>query len=77
MRRVPRQPLDREFVRAVRASGHSLVTLAALANFAAHNQLSSLLNARRVPASALNIERLHALAVAIAYDGPVFKEVAR
>jgi hypothetical protein len=77
MRRVPRQSLAPEFLRAVRASGHSRVTLAALAQFAAHNQLSSLLNARRVPASALNVQRLHALAVAISYDGPVFKAVAR
>lgn len=47
------------------ASGHSRVTLAALAHFAAHNRLSTLLNARRVPASALNVQHLHALAVAI------------
>jgi hypothetical protein len=77
MRRVPRRQLDREFVRAVRASSHSLVTLAALAQFAAHTQLSGLLNARRVPASALNIERLHALANAIAYEGSLFKEATR
>ena len=77
MRRVSRQPLSSTFVRAVRDSGQSLVTLAALAHFASYTQLSSLLRARRVPASALNIERLHALAVVIAYDGPVFKEAVR
>jgi hypothetical protein len=77
MRRVPRQPLDRAFVRAVRASSHSLVTLAALSNFASYTQLSALLNAPRVRASALNIERLRALAVVIAYDGPLFKAVTR
>jgi hypothetical protein len=77
MRRVPRQQLDRVFVRAVRASGHSLVTLATLANFASYTQLSALLSTRRVRASALTIERLRALAVVIADDGPLFKEVTR
>lgn len=74
---VPRQRLDPDFVRAVRASGHSLVTLAAIANFAAYTQLSSLLNRRIVPMSSLNVERLHTLAVAISYDGPLFRGARR
>jgi hypothetical protein len=77
MRKVPRHQLHSDFVRAVRASGHSLVTLAALADFAAFTQLSTILSRRSVPASALNVQRLHALAASVAYDGPVFKDAAR
>jgi hypothetical protein len=76
VRRVPRQQLHADFLRAIRASGHSLVTLAALSNFAAHTQLSRLLN-QRVPLSALNLERIKALAMVIAYDGPMFKGAER
>jgi hypothetical protein len=77
MRRVPRQHLHADFVRAVRASGHSLVTLAALANFAAFTQLSSVLNQRVVRVSPVNADRLRKLAAVVAYDGPIFKEPTR
>jgi hypothetical protein len=71
--RCPHRPLDRAFVRAVRTSGHNLVTLAALAGYAAHTQISGLLNARTVPITPLSVGRLHALAQVIAYTGPIFK----
>lgn len=74
MRRVPRQKLHSDFVRAVRASGQSLVTLAALADFAAHTQLVPFLNRRSVPVSALNVGRLQKLAHVVAYDGPLFRD---
>ena len=47
--RVPHRPLHPAFVRAVRASGHRLVSLAALSDFAAHTQLSAMLNAPEWP----------------------------
>ncbi|PYR36866.1 MAG: hypothetical protein DMF89_21885 [Acidobacteria bacterium] len=77
MRRVPRQHLHADFVRAVRASGHSPVTLAALANVASFTRLSPLLSRRIVRASTLNAERLRKLAVVVNYDGPIFKEATR
>lgn len=77
MRRVPRQQLHVDFVRAIRASGYSLVTLSALANFAAHTQLVPFLNRNAVPMSALNVERLKTLAAVIHYDGEIFKGGAR
>jgi hypothetical protein len=64
-------------VRAVRASGHNLVTLAVLAQFAAPNQLSTLLNARTVRVSPLVARRLCLLAQVIQYEGPIFKEDRR
>jgi hypothetical protein len=78
MRRVPRQSLHSDFVHAVRASGQSLVMLAARANFASKTQLSSLLTGDQpVRVTALNIERLRALAIASAYTGPIFKVGSR
>ena len=76
MRAAPRQPLDRQFVRAVRESGQTLVTLAALANFASYTQLSTVLSARLVRASALMQTRLAAIATVIGYSGPIFKEAS-
>ena len=78
MRHVPRQHLLADFVRAVRASGHSFVTLAALANVAAFRQLSSVENRRTVRVSTLNAERLHKLdAVVVAYYGSILRESTR
>jgi hypothetical protein len=74
---TPRQSLDRAFVRAIRTSGLNLVNLAALSGFAASTQLSTFLNARDVPASALNVRRFSALAQAIHYNGPIFKVARR
>jgi hypothetical protein len=73
VRRVPRSQLDREFVRAVRASGRSLVTLAALSDFPAYTQLSALLNTEQARVTGLNIARLRALAEAVQVDGPLFE----
>ena len=73
MRRIPRQQLHADFLRAIRASGYSVRTLAALADFTAHQNLWSLLNAKRVPVSALNVQRLHTLGAVVGYDGPVFR----
>jgi hypothetical protein len=64
--RVPHHPLDPNFVRAIRASGHSLVTLAALSGFAANSQLSSVLHGA-IPLTPLQIGRLRALAALIHY----------
>jgi len=72
MRRVPRSTLNRNFVRAVRASGRSLVALANLSGFAAYTQLVRLLTANRVPASDLTIARLRAVAKVVNYDGEIF-----
>ena len=77
MRRVPRRQLHADFVRAVRASGRSLVTLAALAGFTVYTNVSPYLNRRPVPVSSLNVARLRKLAAAIAYRGPIFKETKR
>jgi hypothetical protein len=74
VRRVPHQPLHSDFLRAIRASGHSLRTLAALADFTAYQNLWPFLNREPVPVSALNRDRFYKLAVAISYDGPIFKE---
>lgn len=76
MRSVPRQQLHSDFVDAVRASGHSLVNLAAHTNFA-DTQLSSLLARRVVRASMLNIDRLRKLAEIVLYDGPILKRTKR
>lgn len=72
MRRVPRQPLHADFRAALRASGYSLATLAALAGIAVRQNLWTFLH-ERVPVSRLNVERLRTLAVAVNYDGPVFE----
>ena len=73
MRQVPRQPLHPDLVRAVRASGHSCVTLAALAGFAGYTNLVPFLNRHPVPVSTLTVERLRKLASVCAYDGPIFQ----
>jgi hypothetical protein len=77
VRRLPRQHLHADFVRAVRASGYSLVALAAFANFSAYTHLSKLLNERQVRTSALTMQRVQALAAFIGYSGPIFREVTR
>lgn len=77
MRPIPRLPLARAFVRAVRNSDYNLVKLAALSGFAANTQLSDHLNSRRVPVTALNRGRFQTLAEIVGYDGPVFDEVSR
>ena len=71
--RVTRHSLDPNFIRAIRASGHSLVTLAALSGFAANSQLCSVLHAQIAP-TPLQVSRLRALAALIHYYGPLFKE---
>lgn len=73
MKRSPRHVLSHDFVRAVRASGHGIVALAALASFPSFTQISKLMHARSVAASPLTIERLRALARVVNYEGPIFK----
>jgi len=77
MHRVPRKQLHSDFVRAVRQSGQSIITLTALAGFTVYTNVSPYLNRRPVPASRLNIARLRKLAAVVAYDGPIFKEATR
>lgn len=62
MRRVPRRQLHADFLRAVRASGHGVVTLAALANYPTYTNLTPFLNGRPVPATELHVYRLQTLA---------------
>ena len=78
MVRVPRQKFHADFVRALRASGHSLRALAAFAEFSSHTNFSPFLTDRLpVPVSALNVERFQKLAAVIGYAGPIFKGAAR
>ena len=69
-----RRPIHRDFKLAIRASGHTLVTLAALSGFAAHTQLSETLSGKHVPVTPLTVARLTALASLIQYTGPIFRE---
>jgi hypothetical protein len=71
---APRLQLASDFRKAVLADPRGVVRLAALSGFAAYPQLSTLLHAPRVRATALTRDRLTALAAAINYTGKVWHE---
>ncbi len=64
---APRRPLNPELLRAVDASGHVKQRLQVVAGFPNYPEFYETLRAERVPATALLIERLHALADAVGF----------
>jgi len=65
--------LDRELVQAINESHLTRVQLAALAEYAAHDQLSRQLNADEVAITPLTIKRLRILADVVGHEGELFE----
>jgi hypothetical protein len=71
--KYPRLELDPEFKRAVYADPRGVTRLAPIVGYVAYHRLSTILNARRVPRTPLNAERLQRLAALVGYTGEVFR----
>jgi hypothetical protein len=71
--KYPRRQLHPEFRNAVYADTRGIIRLAPLVGYNAYHRLSTILNARRVPATPINIDRLHKLAAAVSFNGEVFR----
>jgi hypothetical protein len=65
--------LDRSFVQAINDSHLTRVQLAALADYAAHDQLCRQLNADKVAITPLTTKRLRILADVIGHEGELFE----
>lgn len=71
--KYPRRELHPEFRSAIYADARGITRLAPLVGYFAYHRLSTILNARRVPATPKNIERLQKLATEVAFTGEVFR----
>jgi hypothetical protein len=71
--RAARRPFHPRFLRAVRDSDYTRVALAALAGFPSHAHLGKALNGV-LSQTPLTRSRLNALAAALHYEGPIFRE---
>lgn len=71
--KYPRLELHPDFRNAVYADPRGVTRLAPLVCWNAYHRLSTVLNARRVPATPKNVERLRTLAALVGYPGEVFR----
>jgi hypothetical protein len=71
--KFPRRELHPEFRNAVYADARGITRLAPLVGWVAYHRLSTILNARRVAATPVNIDRLTKLANEVAFTGEVFR----
>ena len=69
--------LHRSFVRAINGSSLTRVQIAALAEYAAHDQLSRQINAKKIALTPLTLRRLRTIADVLAYEGDLFESERR
>lgn len=71
--KYPRHELNPAFRSAVHGDARGVTRLAPMVGWPAYHRLSTILNARRVPATPKNVERLRKLAELVGFQGELFR----